>query len=40
MPASSKLYQICHGVEFVSTNGKREEFTGDNFSITMKPRSA
>jgi Glycosyl hydrolase family 12 len=39
MPASSKLYQICHGVELVSTNGKREKFGVDNFSITMKPRS-
>jgi hypothetical protein len=39
MPASSKLYQICHGVELVSTNGKREKFAVDNFSITMKPRS-
>jgi Glycosyl hydrolase family 12 len=39
MPTSSKLYQICHGVELVSTNGKREKFAVDNFSITMKPRS-
>ena len=39
MPASSKLSQICHGVELVSTNGKREKFGVDNFSIGMKPRS-
>ena len=39
MPASSKLYQICHGVELVSTNGKREKFAVDNFSVTMKPRA-
>jgi Glycosyl hydrolase family 12 len=39
MPASSKLYQICHGVELVSTNGKREKFGVNNFSISLKPRS-
>ena len=39
MPASSKLSQICHGVELVSTNGKREKFGVDNFSVTMKPRA-
>jgi hypothetical protein len=39
MPASSKLYQICHGVELVSTNGKPEKFAVDNFSVTMKPRT-
>ena len=39
MPASSKLYQICHGVELVSTNGKREKFAVDNFSVSMTPRS-
>ena len=39
MPASSKLYQICHGVELVSTNGKREKFAVDNFAISMTPRS-
>jgi hypothetical protein len=38
MPTSSKLYQICHGVELVSTNGKREKFAVDNFSISMAPR--
>ncbi len=26
MPSSSSLYQICHGVELVSTNGKPERF--------------
>jgi glycosyl hydrolase family 12 len=39
MPASSTLYQICHGVELVSTNGKPEKFAVDNFSVTMKPRT-
>ena len=39
MPASSKLYQVCHGVELVSTNGKREKFAVDNFAISMTPRS-
>jgi hypothetical protein len=39
MPASSRLYQVCHGVELVSTNGKREKFAVDDFSISMKPRS-
>jgi hypothetical protein len=39
MPSSSKLYQICHGVELVSTNGKREKFAVDNFAISMTPRS-
>jgi hypothetical protein len=38
MPSSSKLYQICHGIELVSTNGKREKFAVNNFSVTMKPR--
>ena len=39
MPASSTLYQICHGVELVSTNGKREKFAVNNFSVSMTPRS-
>jgi hypothetical protein len=39
MPASSTLYQICNGVEFVSTNNKPEKFTINNFSINMKPHS-
>jgi hypothetical protein len=36
MPRSSTLYQICHGVELVSTNGKAERFTFNNFAISMK----
>jgi glycosyl hydrolase family 12 len=39
MPASSRLYQICHGVELVSTNDKPEKFAVNNFSISMKSRS-
>ncbi len=39
MPGSSTLYQICHGVELVSTNSKPEKFTINNFSITMKAYS-
>jgi hypothetical protein len=39
MPASSTLYQICHGVELVSTNGKLEKFVVNNFSVSMTPRS-
>jgi Glycosyl hydrolase family 12 len=38
MPASSRLYQICNGVELVSTNNRPEKFTINNFSIDMKPR--
>ena len=36
MPSSSTLYQICNGVELVSTNDKPEKFTINNFSISMK----
>ena len=36
MPSSSTLYQICNGVELVSTNSKPEKFTINNFSINMK----
>jgi hypothetical protein len=36
MPSSSTLYQICNGVELVSTNSKPEKFTINNFSISMK----
>jgi hypothetical protein len=36
MPSSSTLYQICNGVELVSTNSRSEKFTIDNFSINMK----
>ena len=39
MPALSNLYQICNGVELVSTNGNREKFTINNFSVSMRPRS-
>lgn len=39
MPGSSTLYQICNGVELVSTNSRSEKFTTDNFSISMKPYS-
>jgi len=35
MSASSTLYQICNGVELVSTNGKPEKFAINNFSISM-----
>ena len=36
MPSSSTLYQICNGVELVSTNSRSEKFTINNFSISMK----
>jgi hypothetical protein len=36
IPASSDLYQICYGVELVTTNGKPERFAINNFSISMK----
>jgi hypothetical protein len=39
MPSSSTLYQICNGVELVSTNSKPEKFTINNFSINMKAYS-
>jgi hypothetical protein len=39
MSAAATLYQICNGVELVSTNSKPEKFTINNFSINMKPRS-
>jgi hypothetical protein len=35
MPSLSTLYQICNGVELVSTNNKSERFTINNFSISM-----
>jgi hypothetical protein len=35
MPRSSTLYQICNGVELVSTNSRPEKFTINNFSISM-----
>jgi hypothetical protein len=39
MLRSSTLYQICNGVELVSTNGKPEKFAINNFAIDMKPYS-
>jgi hypothetical protein len=36
MPSSSTLYQICNGVELVSTNSRSERFTINNFSINME----
>lgn len=37
IPGSSTLYQICNGVELVSTNGKPEKFDVNDFSIDMLP---
>ena len=37
--SSSALYQICNGVELVSTNGKPERFGINNFSISTEPYS-
>jgi hypothetical protein len=39
MPRSSTLYQICNGVELVSTNNKPEKFTINKFSISMEAYS-
>jgi hypothetical protein len=39
MPSSSTLYQICNGVELVSTNSRPEKFTINNFSIKMNAYS-
>jgi hypothetical protein len=39
IPGSSTLYQICHGVELVSTNNKPEKFAFNDFSISMQPYS-
>ncbi len=36
IPSSSTLYQICNGVELVSTNSKPERFTINNFDVDMK----
>jgi hypothetical protein len=36
MQRSSTLYQICNGVELVSTNSRSEKFTINNFSINME----
>jgi hypothetical protein len=40
IPSSSKLRQICNGVEIVSTNDHPEKFSINNFSIDMAYRSA
>jgi hypothetical protein len=37
IPGSSTLYQICNGVELVSTNGRPEKFDFNNFDIRMRP---
>lgn len=39
MPSSSTLYQICHGMELVSTNSRPEKFAINNFVINMKAYS-
>lgn len=39
MPSSSTLYQICNGVELVSTNSRPERFTINDFSIQMNAYS-
>jgi hypothetical protein len=39
MPSSSTLYQICDGVELVTTNSRPERFAINNFSISMKAYS-
>jgi hypothetical protein len=36
MPRSSTLYQICNGIELVSTNGRPEKFMINNFAIDME----
>lgn len=36
MPSSSTLYQICNGVELVSTNSRSEKFAINDISVTMK----
>ncbi len=40
MPRSSTLYQICNGVELVSTNNRSEKFAINKFSINMKAYGA
>jgi hypothetical protein len=39
MPSSSTLYQICDGVELVSTNSRSEKFTINDFSVNMEADS-
>jgi hypothetical protein len=36
IPKSSTLYQVCNGVELVSTNSKPEKFSINNFSVNLK----
>jgi hypothetical protein len=37
IPNSSTLFQVCNGVELVSTENKAEKFEINNFSINMTP---
>jgi hypothetical protein len=37
MSSSATLYQICNGVELVSTNGEPEKFDINNFNVSMLP---
>lgn len=39
MSSSSALYQICNGIEIVSTNSRPEKFIINNFSIKMNAYS-
>jgi hypothetical protein len=39
IPSSSTLYQICNGVELVSTNSKAEKFDFNNFYVRLRPYS-
>ncbi|MGH3166139.1 MAG: hypothetical protein ACRDN0_09640 [Trebonia sp.] len=36
LSSSATLYQICNGIELVSTNGKPEKFAINNFGIDMR----
>jgi hypothetical protein len=35
--SSSTLYQVCNGIELVSTNSQNEKFGVNNFSLTLNP---
>jgi hypothetical protein len=37
MPSSSTLFQICNGIELVSTDNKPEKFDINDFSLNMRP---
>jgi hypothetical protein len=37
IPSSSALYQICNGVELVSTNSRPDKFDINDFYISMQP---